>query len=74
MMPRFEKHRVRAQSASRAQWHRRLNSVFSRLIARRGNHATLIGLPANDHGLAAQLRPVQQFDGNEKRVHVNVEN
>ena len=74
MMPAIEKHGVRTQPRRRAQRHGRLNAVFSRLVARRGNHAALIRLPSDNHGLAAQFRPIEQFDRNEKGVHIDVKN
>src|SRR5205809_3239219 len=65
-----EKDRVGTQPARRSQGHCRMNTVFSRFIAGRGDHAALILLPANDNGSAAQFRPLQQFDGDEKSVHI----
>ena len=69
-----EKDRVGTQPARRSQGHCRMNTVFSRFIAGRGDHAALILLPANDNGSAAQFRPLQQFDGDEKSVHIHVQN
>ena len=69
----FEKDRVRAEPPGRAQRHRRVHAVAPRLIAGRRNHAAPVGLPADDHGLAAQLRPLEQFHGHEERIHVHVQ-
>jgi hypothetical protein len=72
-MPRLKENGVRAQSSGCAQRHGRLNPEFSRLIARCRNYSALIRLPADDNRLAAQLRPIEEFDRDEKRVHVDVE-
>ena len=49
-----------------------MNAVFPRFIARRGNYAALVRTPADDYRLATKLRAIEQFHGDEKRVHVDV--
>lgn len=69
-----EEDRVGTQPARRSQGHCRMNAVFSRFIASSSDHAALILLPANNDGFAAQFRPLQQFHGDEKSVHIHVQN
>src|ERR1700687_1980958 len=69
----IQKNRVRAEPSRSAQRHRGVNPEFPRFIARGGNDAALIRATADDHRLAAKLRPFQQFHGNEKRVHIYME-
>src|SRR5882762_9314542 len=69
----IQKNRVRAEPSRRSQRHRGVNSEFPRFIARGGNYTALIRATADNHGLAAKLRPFQQFHRNEKRVHVHME-
>ncbi len=73
-MAQVQKNGVRAKAAGGAQRHRRVNAVFACFVAGRGNYAALIGLPSDDHWFAAQLRALEQFHGDEKRVHIDVEN
>src|SRR5438552_11050453 len=63
---------VRAKPSRSAQRHRGMNAVFPRFIARRGNYAALVRPPAHDYRLATKLRAIEQFHGDEKRVHVDV--
>ncbi len=49
-----------------------MNAILPRLIAGRGDNAALIRLPPNDDGFPSQLGPVQQFDRDEKRVHIDM--
>ncbi len=72
-MVAFEKHRLRAKLCRGAQRHRRLHAESPRLVARGSDHAALIALTADHHGQALQFRPRQQLHGNEKRVHVDVQ-
>ncbi len=64
---------MRAQSAGGAQRHRRVNAETARFVARRRNHSTAIRLAADNYGLAAQFGMFEQFDRNEKRVHIDVQ-
>ncbi len=73
VMPAVEKYRVRAEPRGRAQRHRRMYAVLSRFVAGRGNHAALVRLAANDHGLAAQFGTIQQLHRNKKRVHIHMQ-
>jgi len=70
----IQKNRVRAQPPRRSKRHRGVNPEFPRFVARGGDDAALIRPTADNHGLAAKLRPFQQFHRNEKRVHIYVEN
>ena len=69
-----EKNCVGAKLPSGAQRHRGMDAEFPRFVARRGNHAALIGLAAHDYRLAAQFRSLQQLDRNEERVHIDMQN
>ena len=69
----FEKNGVRAEPPGGAQRHGGMDAVAARFIAGRRNHAAPVGLPADDHGLAAQLGPLEQLHGNKERVHVHVQ-
>ena len=72
-MPWFEKDGVRAEPTCRAQRHRRVDAVFSGLVARRGNDTPLIGLPADHHRFAAKFGPVEKFHRNKECIHVDVQ-
>ena len=52
--------------------HRRVHAEDARLVARRRHHAAR-PRPADDHRLAAQLRPVALLDRRVERVHVGVQ-
>ena len=69
----IEENCVRAQAARGSQRHGGLNAVFSRFVAGCGDDAALVGLAPDDHRLAAKLGPCQQFDGNEERVHIDMQ-
>ena len=69
-----EEHSVRAKFCGCAQGHRGMNAETARFVTRRGDDAALVALPPDDHGQAAQFGARQQFNGNKKRVHVDVKN
>ena len=69
----IEKDGMRAQLRRGAQRHCGMYAKFSRFVARGRDHAALVALPADDHRLPAQFRPRQQLYGNEKRIHINVQ-
>jgi len=50
-----------------------VNAEAARFVTRRTDHAALVALPADNHRKPAQFGPRQQFHGNEKRIHINVE-
>ena len=64
---------VRAEAAGGAQRHGGVDAEFARFVAGGGDYATLIGLAADDDGFAAELGALEQFDGDEEGVHVDVE-
>ena len=64
---------MRAQPPGGLQRHRGMDSEPARFIAGRRHHAATVRLPADNDGLAAQLRTFQQFNGNKKRVHIHVQ-
>ena len=68
-----EKNRVRAQFRRGAQRHRRMHAESARFVARGSDHTALVALPADDYRLAAQFGTREEFDRNEKRVHINVQ-
>jgi hypothetical protein len=50
-----------------------MDAEAASLIARRGNYSTAIGLAAYDDGLAAELGTIEEFNGDEEGVHVDVQ-
>ena len=56
-----------------AQRHRGVNAERARLIARGGDDTALVGAATDDDGLAAQIGALEQFDGDVKRVHVEMQ-
>ena len=68
-----EKNRLGAELRSGAQRHGGMHAEAARFVARAGYHAALVALAAYDYRLALQLRAREQFDGDEKRVHVHVQ-
>jgi hypothetical protein len=73
MMP-VQENSVRAKLAGRPQRHRGMHAKFARLIASRRDHPSLIRSPADHNRFANQFRSLQQFHGDEKRVHVHMQN
>jgi hypothetical protein len=69
-----EKYGLGAELRGGAERHCRVDPEFSRFITCGGNYATLIALSAYDDRQAAQFRPSQQLDGNEERVHIDMQN
>ena len=67
-----EHHRVRAPLQGDRHRHGRVHAEPARLVARRRDHAAAGGA-ADEHGLAAQVGSLEQFDGHEERVHVDVQ-
>ncbi len=51
-----------------------MNAVATGFVTGRRNDATTIRLPAHNDGFAAQVRALEQLDGNEESVHVDVKN
>jgi hypothetical protein len=51
-----------------------VDAKFAGFVAGSGDYTTLIGTAAYDYGLPAQFWAIEQFDRNEERVHVHVEN
>src|SRR5438445_2219510 len=51
-----------------------MHAELPRFVAGCGDNATLVRSAANNYGFAAQFGPLEQFDGDEKRVHVDVQN
>jgi hypothetical protein len=50
-----------------------VNTKFAGFVAGGGDYAALIGAAADNHGLAAEIGAVEEFDGDEEGVHVDVE-
>ena len=69
-----EKNCVGTEASGGAQRHGGLDAVLARFIAGGGDDSALIGAAADDHRLAAKLGALEEFDGNEEGVHVDVEN
>jgi hypothetical protein len=67
-----EHHRVGAPLQSDRHRHGRVHAEPARLVARRRDHAAASGA-ADEHGLATQVGSLEQLDGHEERVHVDVQ-
>jgi hypothetical protein len=63
---------LRAEPSCRSKRHRGVNPEFPRFIARGGNHTALLRATSDDYWPAAKFRPLEQFDRNEKGVHVHM--
>ena len=50
-----------------------MDAKSPRLIGAGGDDAALVGAGADDNGLAAPLGMVQELDGREERVHIDME-
>src|SRR5258706_1089647 len=68
----FHEDRVGTMLIGCAQRHGRVDAELARLVRRRRNHAALVALPTDDHGLALQTRIEELLHGHEERVHVEV--
>jgi hypothetical protein len=62
-----------AEAACSSERHRRVYAELAGFIASSGDNAALIGAAADYDGLAAKVRAVEEFDGDEEGVHVHVE-
>src|SRR5271165_5649467 len=72
MMP-VEKNGVGAEPTGGAQGHCRVNPEFTSLIAGGRDDPALVRPAADDHRFAAQIRAGKQFHGNEKGIHIHVQ-
>ena len=68
-----KKNGVGTKAASGAERHSGLNAEYAGFVAGGGNDATLIGAAADNNGLAAEVGTIKEFNGDEKGVHVDVE-
>ena len=68
-----EENGVGAEASRGAQGHGGVDAEFAGFVAGGGDDAALIGTAANDHGFAAKIGALEQFDGDEEGVHVHVE-
>ena len=64
---------LRAEPVGRAKRHGGMYAELARSIRRGRDHAALIGLSTDHHGLAFERRIEELFDGDEEGVHVDVE-
>ena len=64
---------LRAQARGGAKRHGGVDAEFARGIGRGRDHAALVSLPTDDHGLADERGIEELFDGDEEGVHVDVE-
>src|SRR5438445_8991426 len=51
-----------------------MHAELPRFVAGCGDNATLVRSAANNYGFAGEFGALEQFDGDEKRVHVDVQN
>src|SRR6266851_2144112 len=70
----IQENSVWTKFAGGSKRHRRLNSKFPSFVTRGRNHAALVRPSANYNRFATQLRPLQQFHGNKKRIHIHMQN
>src|SRR5260370_3246816 len=68
----IEKDSVRAKLGGGPQGHGGMHAEFAGFVRRSRNHATLVALPAHNHGLAFQRRIAELLDRDEELVHINV--
>ena len=64
---------VRAEAAGGAQRHGGVDTEFARFVAGGGDYAALVGAAADYYGFAAEIGTVEELDGDEEGVHVDVE-
>jgi hypothetical protein len=64
---------VRTKTAGGAQGHGGVDAEFAGFVAGGGNDAALVGAAADDNRLAAKIGALEEFDGDEEGVHVDVE-
>jgi hypothetical protein len=50
-----------------------MDAKFAGFVAGGGNDAALVGAAADDNGLAAKIGALEEFDGDEEGVHINME-
>jgi hypothetical protein len=72
-MMAVEEDGVRAEAAGGAQGHGGVDAEFAGFVAGGGDNAALVWAAADDNGLAAEVGAVEEFDGDEEGVHVDVE-
>ena len=65
--------RLGAEFVGGPQGHGRVHAELARRVRCRRDHAALVGPPADHHRLAFERRIEQLFDGDEERVHVEME-
>ena len=68
-----EENSMRAKASRGAQRHGGLNAVFAGFVTGGGDHAALIGPTANHHRLAAKFRTLEQLDGHEEGIHIDMQ-
>ena len=64
---------MRAQTSRGAQGHGRVDSEFTGFVAGGGDDSALVGAAADHNRLAAEIGTVEELDGDEEGVHVNME-
>lgn len=72
LMTIVEKNGVRAELAGGAQRHGRMNAEFASFVAGGSDYAALILLATDDNGKAAEVGTLEEFDGDEECIHVDV--
>jgi len=72
-MMAVEENGVGTKSASRAEGHGGMDAVFAGFVTGSGDDAALVRAAADDNGLAAEVRAVEEFNGDEEGVHVHME-
>ena len=64
---------VGAEAAGGAQGHGGMDAEFAGFVTGGGYDTALVGTASNDHGLAAEVGALEELNGDEEGVHVDVE-
>ena len=69
----IEKDGLGAEASRGAQGHGGVDAELAGFVAGGGDNAALVGAATDNHRLAAEFGAVEEFDGDEEGVHVDVE-
>ena len=61
-----------AEAARGAQGHGGMYAELASFVAGGGDDAALVGAATDNNGLAAEVGAVEEFDGDEECIHVDV--
>jgi hypothetical protein len=69
----IEEYGMGAETARGAKRHGGVNTELAGFVTCGGNYAALIGTAPDDDGLAAKVGAIEELDGNEEGIHIDVE-